>query len=141
MCYCGNSTREAIALGCKYDSLAQSWLPDHCRDDELVEEFEKSGPNEGGGWSFFRDQNHTSPMTYEEVSMLPDTGGQWFTEWDWHAAHCMYYWKKQWRSWHGKGHELYETTTGAYGHIAHCENAIRWTTKGTKGWVSVGGDH
>lgn len=86
-CYCGNSTAEALALGCKYDSLAQGWLPDHCRDDELAEEFEKSGPNEGGGWNFYRDKNHTIPMSYDEVSMLADTGGHWFVEWDWHAAH------------------------------------------------------
>ena len=43
-CYCGESTAEAIALGCKYDSMAQGWLPDHCRDDELVSHTEICKP-------------------------------------------------------------------------------------------------
>lgn len=47
-CYCGNSTMEAKSMGCKYDSLAAAWLPEHCRDDELTAEFELSGPGENG---------------------------------------------------------------------------------------------
>ena len=49
-CNCGESVKEAISHGCKYDSLAAAWLPDWCRDDELLAEFEKLGPNADGSW-------------------------------------------------------------------------------------------
>jgi hypothetical protein len=42
-CVCGETTEEAISLGCKFDSLSMAWLPDHCRDDELTAEFETTG--------------------------------------------------------------------------------------------------
>ena len=35
-CSCGNSTTEARALGCRYDSAALAWLSAHCRDDPLL---------------------------------------------------------------------------------------------------------
>lgn len=47
-CYCGTSSTEAKSMGCKYDSLAAAWLPEHCRDDELTAEFDRSGDGPNG---------------------------------------------------------------------------------------------
>src|SRR4051794_18282022 len=33
---CGNSTAEAMQLGCQFDELALAWLPSECIDQELV---------------------------------------------------------------------------------------------------------
>ncbi|KAF2818570.1 hypothetical protein CC86DRAFT_433404 [Ophiobolus disseminans] len=35
-CDCGETVAEAMALGCKFDALSMTWLPKHCRDDELT---------------------------------------------------------------------------------------------------------
>jgi hypothetical protein len=38
-CSCGTSIAEALNRGCVFDPLVPAWVPPHCRDDELTEEF------------------------------------------------------------------------------------------------------
>jgi len=67
-CNCGETVSEAISRGCKYDSLAAAWLPDWCRDDELLAEFETLGPNADGSWdcmSIFYALLTTIPDCYQ----------------------------------------------------------------------------
>jgi hypothetical protein len=47
-CWCGTSDEEAMTMGCRYDHLAVDWLPQSCIDDELVKEFDRSGPGPDG---------------------------------------------------------------------------------------------
>ena len=47
-CDCGESVAEAISRGCRFDGLAMVWLPEHCRDDELAEEFNTMGDGPNG---------------------------------------------------------------------------------------------
>jgi hypothetical protein len=95
-CNCGETIAEAVANGCKYDSIAAAWLPPACRDDELIAEFERAGPNPDGSWPYYADINKTHTLSLEEVAMLPKTGGHFFTTHHWHLVHCAYYWKKMW---------------------------------------------
>jgi hypothetical protein len=67
---CGNSTTEATALGCKYDTLASAWLPEPCRDDELTAEFDRAGP--GGSWKYYSDENLTTELTLAELALYGD---------------------------------------------------------------------
>jgi hypothetical protein len=97
-CNCGESVQEAISRGCRYDSLAAAWLPDHCRDDELLEEFERSGPNPDGSWSYYADRDKNETMSLKDVSLLPNTGGHFFTTHEWHIVHCSFYWRKMFRA-------------------------------------------
>lgn len=66
-CACGNSTAQARELGCKFDALSAAWLPPHCRDDDLLDEFlnHKDGP-----WEYWADQEHQQPLSMEEVGEL-----------------------------------------------------------------------
>ena len=36
---CGNSSHEALSLGCSFDVISFAWLPDRCSDKELVDDF------------------------------------------------------------------------------------------------------
>lgn len=38
-CSCGTSIAEALSKKCVFDPLVPGWVPPHCRDDELTEEF------------------------------------------------------------------------------------------------------
>ncbi|PGG99375.1 hypothetical protein AJ80_09371 [Polytolypa hystricis UAMH7299] len=123
-CNCGETVSEAISNGCKYDSIAAAWLPDACRDDSLIAEFEKAGPNQDGSWPYYTDRNKTRTLTVREVSMLPNSGGHFFTIHQWHLVHCAYYWKKLWRSSRrsgGGGVVVVEQRYDTMAHIDHCE--------------------
>lgn len=118
-CACGSTVDEAIANGCKYDPIATAWLPDHCRDDELIEEFNHAGPGPNGEWTYYSDWNKTSTYTLEEVARLPDKHAYFFTTHEWHVKHCTYEWARQWRK-----TQLGTTIpkrSDSRGHIQHCE--------------------
>ncbi|PZD26022.1 hypothetical protein A1F97_10954, partial [Pyrenophora tritici-repentis] len=117
-CYCGRSVAEATAMGCQYDLLASAWLPDWCRDKELSAEFDQAGPGPGGAWDYFADSNGTIPIVPSEVGLIADTNKFYHTTNEWHIVHCVYYWRKQYRS------RLIGTVVEARydneGHIKHC---------------------
>jgi hypothetical protein len=133
-CYCGNSTAEAISLGCKFDSLAAAWLPPYCRDEELTAEFERSGSGPNGRWTYFADERHTIPMTIGEVAALADNqSAKVLMTREWHVVHCLFYWRKQFRVRfrEAKG-GIVEPSFDSEEHIKHCVMVIledSWRTE------------
>ncbi|KAE8386112.1 hypothetical protein BDV23DRAFT_187585 [Aspergillus alliaceus] len=119
MCNCGETVSEAIANGCRYDSFAAAWLPPACRNDELIDHFEHAGPNPDGSWLYYADKNKTQVLSLEEVSMLPETGGHFFTTHQWHLVHCAYYWKKMFLAIE-KG-TIIEHRYNNLAHLEHCK--------------------
>ncbi|KAI1126441.1 hypothetical protein F5Y10DRAFT_267104 [Nemania abortiva] len=118
-CDCGTSVAEARSMGCKYDTLAASWLPDACRDDELSAQFDQAGPN-GTSWAYFADSKATMELSVEEVSRLPDSELNCFwVPQRWHLLHCTFYWKKLHRQ--RKTGVVLERHYNRIGHIEHCE--------------------
>lgn len=98
-CDCGASVAEAVSLGCKYDSLAAAWLPEHCRDEELTAKFEKAGDGSNGEWTYWRDVNRTQILPLEELRTLGDDPSfTFYTTAAWHHVHCLFYWRKQFRA-------------------------------------------
>lgn len=118
-CNCGETVEEAIANSCRYDSIAAAWLPPACRNDELLEQFEISGPNSDGSWTYYADKNKTQILSLEEVSMLPKTGSHFFTTHQWHLVHCAYYWKKMFLA--AEAGTVIEARYNNLAHINHCE--------------------
>ncbi|GAB1199700.1 hypothetical protein APSETT444_009057 [Aspergillus pseudonomiae] len=118
-CNCGETVEEAIANNCRYDSIAAAWLPPACRNDELLEQFETSGPNSDGSWMYYADKNKTRVLSLEEVSMLPKTGSHFFTTHQWHLVHCAYYWKKMFLA--AEMGTVIEARYNNLAHINHCE--------------------
>lgn len=121
-CNCGDTIAEALAQGCKYDSLAAAWLPPACRDNVLNEAFEHAGSNDDGSWPYYADLNKTRLLSLEEVSMIPETGGNFFTTQRWHLVHCMYYWKKMFLA--GERNTRIEHRYNNMNHINHCEMMV-----------------
>lgn len=118
-CNCGNSTAEAMALGCKFELLAGAWLPDACRDDELAEEFNHAGPGPNGEWGYYDHRNGSKELTVAEVAAYADRPSErYWTSFDWHLAHCIFYWRKQYRS-RFNGLKV-DSRHNTEGHIIHC---------------------
>ncbi|KAH9985968.1 hypothetical protein F4779DRAFT_632463 [Xylariaceae sp. FL0662B] len=98
-CNCGDTVAEAIDMGCQYDSLAAAWLPGKCRDDGLTAEFERMGNHQDGRWAYYKDENLTQEISIEELgSKADDPWFAFYTTGEWHMAHCLFYWRKQFRA-------------------------------------------
>lgn len=79
--------------------MAAAWLPQHCIDKELREEFDRSGDGPDGRWQYWADADHQYPLSIEEVAQLADSPGKFFyTTPRWHFGHCFFYWRKIQRS-------------------------------------------
>ncbi|ROW08767.1 hypothetical protein VPNG_06408 [Cytospora leucostoma] len=119
VCHCGSSVAEAKALNCTYDTLSVSWLPPHCREDELTAEFDRAGPN--GTWPYYADKNATIPISLEAMSLLADlprAQAVFYTSTGWHVAHCAFYWRKEYRM-RARG-LMTESRYDKESHIEHC---------------------
>lgn len=123
LCDCGQTVMEAVSRDCTYDSLATAWLPPYCRDEELTVEFDKAGPGPGGEWEYFADENGTQPLGKEEIAILGETGGSFWSSRDWHIAHCVFYWQK-YRRMEQTGAVMERRFDGIH-HVKHCSQLIR----------------
>ncbi|KAI3546925.1 hypothetical protein CABS01_01157 [Colletotrichum abscissum] len=139
-CDCGNSTAEAVTLGCKYDSLAAAWLPEHCRDDELTAEFERSGPGPDGQWTYWADTAHTQEISVEEIAKMADNQEEmrFHMSGHWHVLHCIFYWRKEYRArFNGK---IVEPRSDNEKHIKHCGKIFLDPGYGTVAGVALNTD-
>ncbi|KAE8373047.1 hypothetical protein BDV26DRAFT_272913 [Aspergillus bertholletiae] len=138
-CYCGNSTTEAISLGCKFDSLAAAWLPPYCRDEELTAEFERSGPGPNGSWDYFADDYHKIPMALDEVAALGDNqSAKVMMTREWHVVHCLFYWRKQFRVRFREAQGgIVEPSFDSETHINHCISVILEDSWGTEARIAL----
>lgn len=118
VCDCGKSIEEAQAMGCTYSQMAAAWLPPHCRDEELEEDFNHAGPGEDGAWSYWHDQNATHPLALEEIGMLAGTDTRYWSTARWHISHCVYYWLKGYRL--AKTGVILEPRYDGEFHMRHC---------------------
>lgn len=124
-CSCGSSLADARALSCEYDTIAAAWLPPHCRDEELIAQFNAAGPGVDGTWTYYADEKGRESISTNEIALLPEneTQGFFFTTHRWHILHCSYYWRKLHRMVHGMqgAAKRIEHRFNTDGHIRHCE--------------------
>ncbi|KAG6039349.1 hypothetical protein E4U41_002849 [Claviceps citrina] len=138
-CSCGNSTAQARALGCKYDSLAAAWLPPHCRDDELTAEFDRSGPGKDGAWTYWRDRERTREISLAELAeMGDDRSFRFYMTGRWHVVHCIFYWRKEHRA--RLTGRVVEPRSDGEGHIKHCGRVILGPDRDTVAGVELNAD-
>ncbi|MCJ1353606.1 MAG: hypothetical protein MMC33_003593 [Icmadophila ericetorum] len=123
-CTCGESIEEALANNCAYDSLATAWLPPHCRDDELNEEWLRAGPNADGSWDYFTDQDGTTKLSLDEVAALANTPGSFWVTMEWHVKHCAFLWRKEYRIKTGLSKAKMDMRNDGLHHIGHCEQMM-----------------
>ena len=123
-CSCGGTTvAEAIRRGCIFTPLAIAWLPPHCIDFELSDEFDVGGPGPNGEWEYWANVNRTVPLSREEMGLLADVDGVFYTTQDWHITHCTYTWRKHFRQ-NVTGVTI-ERRSNGLDHIWHCEKVFQ----------------
>jgi hypothetical protein len=123
-CSCGGTTTaRARELGCIFTPLAIAWLPPHCIDTELSDDFDKQGPGPNGEWDYWADANMTRRLTREETGELANVDGVFYATQEWHVTHCIFTWQKHYRSrWTGT---TIERRSNGLDHIQHCEGVFR----------------
>lgn len=131
-CWCGSSDEEAVALGCIYDHIAVDWLPTHCHDADLVDEFDASGPAPPNGtWPYYRVTSHGimgpqfAPLDETTtIDTLAREGENYFATVEWHVAHCLFTWRKQVKSEHDGSTLVVEPWNAEEDHVRHCSGYI-----------------
>jgi hypothetical protein len=84
---CGNSSSEAMALGCTFDPLSVNWIPVECSREGTDEwlEFTKTRPNMK--FPFFRNFEGSVDIPNERALSL---SADFHTTKSWHLGHCIY---------------------------------------------------
>lgn len=122
-CSCGTSHAEALSRGCKFDGIAAAFLPAHCRDDELLEEFDRSGENPDGSWNYWRDPKMQHRLNLSELGELADQQEPFYASQMWHVVHCTFNWRKQFRQ--PKTGVVIEHEADSIHHVTHCEDIFK----------------
>ncbi|KAJ0116599.1 hypothetical protein J7T55_009749 [Diaporthe amygdali] len=100
-----------------------------CIDDDLVQEFDRSGSRPDGTWPYFEAEyddstSHYSfiPLESSDIDMFAREGKEYFTTREWHVSHCLFTWKKQFRALsNGRSIEPWNNNEE---HIKHCSDYI-----------------
>jgi len=117
-----------MAMGCRYDHLAVDWLPQSCIDDELVKEFDRSGPGPDGTWPYFEKEILSPsdvsfiPINATEIDTFASEGRDYYATKEWHILHYMFTWRKQFRA--GFSGKSVEPWNNKEDHIMHCSNYV-----------------
>ncbi|MCJ1358546.1 MAG: hypothetical protein MMC33_008546 [Icmadophila ericetorum] len=124
-CSCGGTNiTEALRRGCRFTPLAIAWLPEHCIDQELSDEFDRSGDGPNGTWQYWSDPHRRYPITWDQMAILADNEtGYFFTTQNWHVTHCTFTWRKHYRQ--KETGVTIERRSNGLDHIAHCESIFR----------------
>ncbi len=84
---CGSTPAEARSMGCHFQLWSYSWVPHHCYNSELHQNFLERRAEEG--WGYFRDPDGREEVPLNEV--LRGETSDIFTTWGQHFWHCAYY--------------------------------------------------
>ncbi|EPE24426.1 hypothetical protein GLAREA_08278 [Glarea lozoyensis ATCC 20868] len=101
---CGTEIEGALAAGCKFDTLALTWLPSACYDEFVTQSSSDQLREESGlvkvdlnEFQFYADWNRTQPVTdlqFQQASLLNfgPAGVQtpFYTDTIYHKAHCQH---------------------------------------------------
>jgi hypothetical protein len=130
---CGNSTEQALELGCHFDLLSVSFVPWQCVDWELEKEFLAEGP-----WKYWADRHQKEEIPEDQLWARPTMPNDSFhVTMHWHRMHCLYQWRKMHRAL-DSGRRM-DTSYSAYGHTLHCGDVFADPRPGnaTGGTVSI----
>lgn len=140
-CWCGSTVADAVSMGCVYDDIAGDWLQERCVDKELLAEFRRAGPGPDGAWDYYEDRHGKTKINVTDMAGYTQAFGSYFGTRRWHASHCLYTWRKQFRGARMGGSyvEPYDDTEE---HIKHCTmillsqldspSAVEWLVPGKR---------
>lgn len=112
---CGNSSAEARSLGCSFDVMSFAWLPAHCFDRELTDEFLALRD-----WEWFLDIDGIHAVALDSII----AGGypQLYVTQEYHLYHCTFMWRKMHRA-VLRGGPL-DSYIGNFNHTTHCARML-----------------
>lgn len=93
--HCGNSSNEAVALGCIFDLSLVGYVPAPCFDADLNRRFMD------WGWRFFEDQNGTREVSLERIAESAGTREPFWAQHGYHITHCELAWERMHRALQG----------------------------------------
>ncbi|CZR65704.1 uncharacterized protein PAC_15604 [Phialocephala subalpina] len=108
---CGNSTKEARELNCKFDVLLNHWVPAPCLDQDFIEEYQ-----DDDSWTAFADEAMTQKLTTVGEMAERDV---YYTSVRDHINHCGTLWKKQFFAFFEE-HPALDSIVTSPGHTDHC---------------------
>jgi len=88
---CGNSWKEAVALGCHFDLMASGWYSSECFDQELLDTMWAESQTQTQ-YTFFQDQGHTEPVASDKA--LRGEYANISSNSNYHVKHCLYTWRR-----------------------------------------------
>lgn len=112
---CGNSSSEALSLGCSFDIISFAWLPARCFDQELVNQFLAIRD-----WKWYLDTE--GQQTVDLASVAAGQYEQLYVTQEYHMYHCTYMWRKMHRAL--LAGNVVDGYIGDIHHTAHCEMQI-----------------
>lgn len=128
--WCGNSSEEAIARGCRMEGMSYAWMPPQCFYDSLSSQYQPFTSRE---W-FIEDHNKTRTI----VSPTDLEMGRFSEVWaaGYHTSHCLFLWTKLSYAIENRM-PLVDVRTANYEHTRHCARSIDWTPEAPGAIVKV----
>ena len=112
---CGNSSHEALSLGCSFDVMTFAWLPDRCFDKELVDDFLALKD-----WNWYLDAR--GQRIADSASVIAGDYDMVYVKNEYHMYHCTFLWRKMHRA--TLAGKVLDGYIGDMHHTAHCETHL-----------------
>jgi len=124
---CGNSSAEALALGCTFDHLTWAWYPAYCPHytNDLFRAAE-------GGFSYYESLGSKEALDEESFYRILDTkGGVWVEKRE-HLTHCVYLLLAQAQI--VRDRTRYVPKLVEYEHLEHCAHFLMESLRKDDEW-------
>ncbi len=129
---CGNSSSEAVALGCSFDQLTWAWLPPHC-SHYANEDFLNAEP--GKPWKYFEDIDGKKQVDEHSWGEVLDGELMIFGERREHLTHCVFLFLSLGQI--IRDGTKYIEKMGDYNHIHHCAMLLFDVVKKEREWNDI----
>ncbi|KAJ5113793.1 hypothetical protein N7456_002327 [Penicillium angulare] len=129
---CGNSTAEALALGCKFDQLMWAWYPAHC-PHYANDEFLNAEPERP--WQFYINPYTRQVANDEEWVDAMDNKVRIYGERREHLTHCVFMFLSLGQI--IRDGTKYTPRQVEYPHLEHCAELLLEGLKNDTHWYDV----
>lgn len=109
---CGFSVEDAKERGCKFDILANHFVPSPCYDQYSNDQYQA----EGDTWIGYVDRNWSE--AYTSIQAMGESDVYWTNQRD-HIVHCAMLWKRQWRAF-TENWRYFDAIISDEEHTMHC---------------------
>ncbi|KAA8647076.1 uncharacterized protein ATNIH1004_005759 [Aspergillus tanneri] len=126
---CGNSSSEAMSLGCTFDHLTWSWYPPNCphyANDEFIH---------AEHWKYYFDPQGRREAVGKEFYKALDTGVDLYTERREHTSHCVFLFLSLGQI--IRDATPYPPILVQYEHVLHCSEMVLKALRRDEDWHKI----